>query len=157
MRPWFALSLLGLSMLGSGCALIEDGHHNLAVSVSRCLEMRRECQRNRRWAEAAWSEICAAEEATAHSSDYAAGFKDGYAEYLLRGGEGEPPLVAPCKYHDLRYQTPQGYQAIQDWFSGYRHGAAVARQSGVRRWITGPSALATDRHDAPPPPLSPDQ
>src|SRR5205807_2557372 len=74
-----------------------------------------------------------------HSEDYAQGFKDGYAEYLYRGGDGEPPLLPPKRYRHVRYQTPQGYMAAEDWFAGYRHGAAVAHHTGARRWITGPT------------------
>src|SRR5207249_4016837 len=29
-----------------------------------------------------------------------------------------------------------------DWFAGYRHGASQARQSGLRRRVTGPSSFA---------------
>src|SRR5205814_477965 len=105
----------------------------------------KEMKRNRRWAESAWCEYTSwsggGTKGVHHSTDYADGFKDGYAEYLYRGGDGEPPLVAPLRYRHTRYQTPQGYQAIEDWFAGYRHGASVARDTGVRRFITGPSGL----------------
>ena len=63
--------------------------------------------------------------------DHAEGFKDGFAEYLFRGGDGESNLVAPLHYRQIKYQSPEGYAAIQDWFSGYRHGASAARASGA--------------------------
>ena len=30
---------------------------------------------------------------------------------------------------------------IEDWFEGFRHGAAVARDGGYRKFVTGPSSL----------------
>jgi hypothetical protein len=164
MRPLFALVLFGLSSLSSGCALFVDASRNFAVSLARPVERARERHRNYRWAEQAWAETCAADGAEPRSPDYAAGFKDGFAEYLFRGGNGEPPLVASLCYRGARYQTPQGYQAIQDWFTGYRHGASVAKKSGAREWITGPSSLraatpgpAPPVAPAPPPEGQPDQ
>src|SRR5438105_8040426 len=140
MKPWFALVWFTLSMLGSGCALAQDATRNLVMSVKIPIEVHQEKARNRQWAEAAWLSACAAEK-TSHSGDYAHGFKDGYAEYLFHGGDGEVPLTPPLHYRNTRYQTPEGYAAIQDWFNGYRHGTMVARDSGARQWITGPSAL----------------
>jgi hypothetical protein len=141
MRPARALLLLGLSIVSSGCALMEDATRNAYVALSTPYEVHREIARNRRWAEAAWLMAGGQEP---HSEDYAQGFKDGFVEYLYRGGDGEPPLVAPLHYRHARYQTPLGYQAIQDWFAGYRQGAAAAKASGARQWITGPSSLPTD-------------
>jgi hypothetical protein len=155
MRPPFALLLFGLTFLGSGCALFGDASRNIGVSLARPVEQKREWQRNYQWAEQAWAESCAADGATARSEDYAAGFKDGFAEYLFRGGNGEPPLVAPLRYRGFRYQTPEGYQAIDDWFAGYRHGASAAKKSGAREWITGPSSLRAGVSGAQPPAATP--
>jgi hypothetical protein len=121
--------------------MMEDSARNIYVGVSTPFEVHREMKRNREWAEAAWQGVGCKNASGKRNDDYACGFKDGYAEYLFRGGDGEPPLVAPLKYRHIRYQTPEGYQAIEDWFAGYRHGAATARDSGARHWITGPSAL----------------
>jgi hypothetical protein len=86
------------------------------------------------------------------SEDYAHGFKAGFAEFLFRGGDGEPPLMPPLRYRDIRYQNERGYSAVQDWFAGYRHGSTLAHDSGARKWITGPSSLqahleAMEAHD----------
>jgi hypothetical protein len=138
MRPAHALWLLGLSIALSGCALVEDTGRNFHVAVATPFEERREKARNQQWAEEAWQTVCNDTGASAHSIDFAQGFKDGFAEYLFRGGDGELPLAAPLRYRDVKYQNPQGYQAIQDWFEGYRLGAARAHDSGARKWITGP-------------------
>jgi hypothetical protein len=145
MRHALGLALMILSITSSGCALVQDSCRNVCVSLKTPLEEHREKARNRQWAEAAWQQVACTRNLSGvgrgFSEDYANGFKDGFAEYLFRGGDGEPPLVAPLRYRDTRYQTEQGYHAVQDWFAGYRHGAAMARDSGARRWITGPSSL----------------
>lgn len=149
MRPASLLALLGLCFLGSGCALVEDTARNALVTLARPVERHREEARNRAWAEQAWQQACSCD-ATPRSADYADGFRDGYTELLFRGGDGEPPLLAPLRYRGVRYQTPQGYAAISDWFAGYRQGAAAAKASGARELITGPSSL---RAHGPPAPL----
>jgi hypothetical protein len=143
MKPLVTRFLFGLSLLNSGCAVFVDGARNLAVSITTPAEQKREWKRNYQLAEDALQ----AQGEVLHSPDFAAGFKDGYAEFLYRGGSGEPPPVAPRRYRHFNYQTPEGYQAIADWFAGYRRGAAAARASGAREWITGPSSL----HAAVPP------
>ena len=141
MRPVYALVLLGLSILSSGCALIEDSNRNLFVALSTPIETHREMARNRSWAEAAWQKERCTQGFAERTEDYAQGFKEGYAEFLFRGGDGEPPLVAPLRYRHIRYQNANGYLAIENWFAGYRHGAAIARDTGARSWVTGPSGL----------------
>jgi hypothetical protein len=151
MRPWFALASLALSLVGSGCSLVQDATRNIVVSVRAPIDAHHEKTRNWHWAEAAWQSV-AATRAASYSRDYAQGFKDGYAEYLFRGGDGDLPLAPPLSYRNIRYQTPEGYSAIQDWFNGYRHGSSVARDSGARTWITGPSALKSALSVLPGPP-----
>src|SRR5207253_2095221 len=121
--------------------------HNTCFSLCSAGEMDREARRNRQWAQAAWQKAWVTLPPGQRSEDYAHGFKDGYAEYLFRGGDGEPPLIAPARYRHLRFQNQQGYHAIEDWFAGYRHGAGLARDTGARRWITGPSALSSELPD----------
>jgi len=140
MRVHHALVILGLGLCGPGCALLTDSANTLFRSVADEVDDACAGLRNWRWAEQAWQEVGAAGPG-AHSDDYARGFKSGFADYLDMGGSGEPPVVAPPRYRGWRYQTPQGYQAIQEWFAGYRHGAEAARHSGVRQWITGPTSL----------------
>src|SRR5437763_11551304 len=141
MRPAIALAMIGWTMLCSGCALVQDGSRNLCSGFCAPFEAHRENARNRRWAEDAWLGVSGSDGPCKRNDDYAQGFKDGYTEYLYRGGDGEPPLLPPLRYRHVKYQTPQGYGAVEDWFAGYRHGAGVARDTGARRWITGPTGL----------------
>jgi hypothetical protein len=148
MRRMVALSVVALSIFGSGCTLVSDATSLTVFEMRECLQDHLESARNRKWAARAWEEVEACNPQRGYSADYAQGFKDGFESYLFRGGNGEPPAFPPRNYRQVRYQTPQGYQAIEDWFAGFRHGATAARESGQRRWITGPSALAN-----PGPPL----
>jgi len=147
MRIAHAAWLIAFCILSPGCALFEDATHNAWFGVTSQVGAHREKHRNRQWAEQAWQAACMTLDGELRNGDYADGFKDGYAEYLFRGGDGEPPLVAPAHYRHYRYQTSQGYQAVEHWFAGYRHGASAARASGARRLITGPSSLDSEMHD----------
>lgn len=158
MRHALAMALMVLSIAGPGCALIEDSCHNIANGVKTPIEEHREKARNREWAEAAWRQLVCSSGGPGrapYSEDYADGFKQGFAEYLYRGGDGEPPLVAPKRYRDFRYQNEAGYRAVEDWFAGYRHGVTMARDSGARKWIVGPSSLLPDAGGMAPPPEGP--
>jgi hypothetical protein len=154
MRVPFAVCVLGLALLSSGCALLCDGAGMVLYRTRQALDDCREWMRDKRLAAAAWDEVRKTESGRAYSEDHAAGFRDGFADYLYEGGTGEPPLVPPASYRTPRYQTAEGYQAVQEWFAGYRHGAAAARQSGLRRWLTSPSSL-TPVGGPPPAPALP--
>jgi len=150
--------VIGLGLLGGpGCELVEQGVHVMSYKVCQCFQEHTERQRNRKWADQAWQAVCGAHPDLARSDDYAAGFKDGFAEHLWRGGNGEPPPLPPRKYRAVSYQTPSGYQAIESWFAGYRHGAEVAQEGGYRELVTGPSSLRSvppvPVEGAHPPPL----
>jgi hypothetical protein len=141
MRVPFTVWLVGLSCLCSGCSLFSDSAGLLTYKMRQAVDDCFEQLRNQRWAALAWDQVCQGNPCRQYTDDYARGFKYGFADYLYQGGTGEPPLVAPGPYRGLRYQTATGYLAIQDWFAGYRHGAAAARQSGLRCWVTGPTSL----------------
>jgi hypothetical protein len=150
MRTKLALGILALSTFSSGCGPITLATRTLMVepihyctTADNILEWRRDYK----LAEAAWKEIEKATSASVepqplpHSPDYAKGFKDGFADYLYAGGTGEPPPLPPRQYWRMGYKTPEGHQAIEDWFAGFRHGAAAAWASGYRQWVTVPTSL----------------
>jgi hypothetical protein len=91
----------------------------------------------------AWNDYRDAHSDIPYSTDFADGFRDGFADYLYAGGNGEPPLLPPPCYRSIHYQTAQGFQAKEDWFAGFRQGAAIAQAGGYRQWITGPSSLGS--------------
>ena len=152
MRPSLAVFGLALGLLSGGCSLVENGARVAADKVRDSIDDCAERRRDRSWAEQAWEQARKEDPGGRCSTDYADGFKDGFADYLYRGGDGEPPPLPPNRYRALRYQTPLGYQAIEDWFDGFRRGALEAKQGGYRQWVTGPSSL---RSAALPPPAAP--
>jgi hypothetical protein len=138
MTRWWLL--IGLLTCAAGCTSIRDGTHAVCYRLFQAGEDHLECARNRKWAEAAWLQASATV-TCAHTEDYGAGFQDGFADHLYAGTVVPPPLP-PKRYRHIEYQTPEGYQAIEAWFAGYRHGVVAAQQGGYRRWITGPAATS---------------
>ncbi|HVS40198.1 MAG TPA: hypothetical protein VMS17_31865 [Gemmataceae bacterium] len=136
-----ALFAVAVGLLSAGCSMLENGACVTAYRLRESIEDAAECRRDKRWAEECWNHVRLTDPCVPHSGDYAEGFRAGFADYLYRGGAGEPPPLPPQKYRALCYQTPQGYQAIEDWFAGFRRGAAEAHQGGYRDWVTGPSSL----------------
>lgn len=139
--------LAALVVLPTGCQLAANSVHGVCAEITRKIDDTKECKRNKLLAAAVWEDI----QRTGHYSvDYGLGFKDGFVDFLDAGGNGSPPPVPPRRYLTFRFQTPEGYQAINDWFAGFRHGAAVAAESGYRQYIIAPSQLS------PPVPNGPD-
>jgi hypothetical protein len=151
MRGKVALLFIGLGIALPGCTLARNVTEQLVLKPAQAQESFLERRRNRRAAEDVWREVRAANPNLPYSDDYAAGFTDGFADYLYAGGTGEPPLLPPLRYRRLRYQSAEGYQAKLDWFAGFRHGAAVARDGSYRQWVTGPSSLSGPAPPGPPP------
>jgi hypothetical protein len=142
-----ALWMLAAAALGSsGCTLIARGAWNVCDEFANSLDECRETGEYRSWAKASWERIKRCPPGAVYSEDYACGFKDGFVAYVWHGGSGEPPPLPPPCYRKARYRTP----------AGYRHGAAVAREQGYRRLVTGPSSLppppAPGPQGPPPPP-----
>jgi hypothetical protein len=81
-----------------------------------------------------------------------AGATDGVGAALVAGGTGaagaagcgaivEAPIcppVPPNQYRRKRYMTPEGVAAVEDWYAGFRHGAATAMASGLRNLVVIP-------------------
>jgi hypothetical protein len=141
MRAMLALGVIGLGLLNVGCTMVGSAADHVVYAAKETIEDHLERARYRQWATAAWGKIAPTAPAVPSSGDYADGFQEGFVDYLDAGGTGEPPPLPPRRYQALRYQTAQGYEAIDAWFAGYRHGVAVARQGPYRDWITGPSSL----------------
>jgi hypothetical protein len=128
-----------------------DGAFEIARYTEEYLEKARNCK----LADVAWKQVEQQDNGQAYSKDYACGFKMGYCDYLFAGGTGEPPALPPCTYWGLCNETPAGIQAMQDWFAGFRHGAAAARASGKRELVIIPMNLKNTGSPSPPPPPSP--
>jgi hypothetical protein len=169
MRKSLAGAVVGLSLLSGGCGPITLGIRTVLIepihdwAVTDNLSER---QHDYRLAEETWKAIVQADPSHAYAPDFVQGFKDGFADYLYAGGNGEPPPLPPRYYWKARYETPQGHQAVAEWFAGFRMGAELARESGYREWVLIPSSVLRTEADGlslyptmpvntPPPPSEP--
>jgi hypothetical protein len=141
MRVQFALFFICSAAFCQGCNLPCVATGCVSSRMTQCIDDFKERARNSRWAKTAWQDYVSADPEAHFSADYEAGFLDGFTDYLYRGGNGDPPPLPPKMYRRLRFQTPGGYRAIEEWFTGYRAGATVAQREGYRQLVTGPSAL----------------
>lgn len=141
MRLLRSLIVIAVLFPGSGCLLL-TGARNLFVEpiasyTLECLE----AKRNEALAISAWKSVVEAHPDMEFSLHYAEGFRQGFVDYLNAGGTGAPPPLPPRKYWGVRYETPEGHAAMQDWFAGFRHGAETAAQSGYRNFVVLPTSV----------------
>lgn len=141
MRLEHILLAVGLCTLGSGCSIVQYGSKNIIEAPLDQVNELAECVRNRHMADEAWSEFQKADPDHVYSVHFGRGFKDGYADYLYAGGTGDPPVAPPWRYRKVGYETPQGVQAIADWFAGFRQGAYAAYATGYRQFVVLPVAV----------------
>jgi hypothetical protein len=94
------------------------------------------------WADQAWREQSEACATAILQPDYAAGFHDGFVDYVFAGGTGEPPPVPPRIFWNASLRTADGKQRAEQWFEGYRHGSRVAREGGYREVATVHGSVA---------------
>ena len=104
---------------------------NLSQSSVRHVDDRLFTIRLKKEAEHAWKCVCDQPRHSAYSHPYKEGFIEGFIDYV-DAGEGEPPFVPPLRFRLSKHRTEDGLQMIEDWYAGFRHGAAVARESGLR-------------------------
>jgi hypothetical protein len=154
MRLRHFVALCGLCVVAQGCAPLKQVVQVMICEpAAYCLGMD-ECVdsvRARELADEAWGHFCGASADGQYSEDFEAGFKCGFADYIYAGGNGEPPVIPPRPYWKAAYQSPEGQGLMQDWFRGYRLGAAVAKESGYREAIIIPASAGLPRFSVPPP------
>jgi hypothetical protein len=131
MRILISALLVAASLLCHGCNLAYLFVCNVYDEVANKAEEVKERHHDRELAEQAWAHFLAG--AGAHSEDFGRGFKAGFADYLFAGDN--PPLspLPPKCYLKVSYQNPAGYQALEDWFAGFREGVAAGRASGYHQ------------------------
>ena len=160
MRRHGVLMALALAAGAAGCSsFLEATARNVTeLPVQSCDELKLSW-RDRRRAEEAWVQLQTGFPGQCWTKEYAEGFKDGYADYLDNGGNGEPPGTPPFRFRLRPYQTPDGLRAIDEWFAGFRHGSGLARASGFREAIvlplSSPPFNAVERNPNPPAPRAP--
>jgi hypothetical protein len=137
------LGLLAFCALSVGCSPIRDSIRVLIVEPHEyCLNMQNRTEKKRylALADQALGQYLVTCSGAPISEHFAHGFKEGFADYLYAGGTGAPPAVPPRCYWSAKYDNAEGRQAIEDWFAGFRRGAAMARSSGFRERITVPAS-----------------
>jgi hypothetical protein len=128
-----------------GCGPIANSLHTIIIEpaeYSRCLDNLADKKRCSALAKEFWAEFKASSPGTEFSDSFSRGFQDGFVDYLYAGGSGIPPPVPPRSYWRAGYGTPAGHRAIDDWFAGFRTGAALAQSSGYRTLVTIPASTA---------------
>lgn len=155
MRIKLSIYCFALCALGPGCQLAVLTTRTMTASVTRCANDLWEGLRNHSLANAAWDQYLAAHTGHTYSVDFAEGFKCGFEDYIFAGGNGNPPPLPAHRYWCYHFETPDGYHQIQDWFAGFREGAAVAEKSGYRSLTIVPIALPQPPPAVPPAPPAP--
>lgn len=84
------------------------------------------------WADQAYVEYAGRCDGHLEDNDFAAGFRDGFVDYVYAGGNGEPPPVPPRRFWRVGWRSPPGHERASQWFAGFREGAAVARAGNYR-------------------------
>lgn len=152
MRLRSILLLGSLSTLATGCSVdvLHYGARNLIYAPCSRINGCKECVNANAVAEDSWRKFRKQNANVAYSEDFADGYIWGFADYVEKGGNGNPPVAPPYRYRKVRYETPEGHQRITDWFAGCRTGAAAAQASGYRELVIMPLAV-------PPPSPTPAQ
>ncbi len=147
--------LLALCLLQPGCSFFCYGLHNLVEApVDARDDYLMQC-RFKQMAEDSWKCAVLADPSHPYSYHYGRGYVAGYVDYLDANGTGEPPAAPPWIYRTAAFETPDGQRAAEDWFAGFRHGAAAARASGYRdATVVVPMALPPSHWSAKPAPAA---
>ncbi|MGF1579459.1 MAG: hypothetical protein ACFCD0_08860 [Gemmataceae bacterium] len=129
-----------LCILSTGCSWYGFATRNFFIAVVEPYNEKKQKAQFKVIARKVWRKV-ESQSPQILSKNYEKGFVAGFVDYLLYGGNGEPPAVPPWVYRSTHYDTPTGPQAIQDWYAGFRHGSQEAMRSGIRNWVVDPIAL----------------
>jgi hypothetical protein len=125
------LLLLAFCLSQPGCSFLIYSIQNL---IEAPIDAKDRCVMHARFlamADDTWNHVRKADPTIPYSGHYVRGFEDGFVGYL-ENGSVEPPAEPPWIYRTSHFETPEGVEAIHDWFAGYRHGALAAQSSGFR-------------------------
>jgi|GEM_PF-5685469 len=151
-RNWLLL-VVGVCMLSSlgGCSIWRETGRVFALAKRTTqvephyfeyIQSDRVAQREARLlAEQAWAE---SPNLGSASPDFENGYHEGFADYLYRGGSGEPPIIPPRGYWHLRFLNQFGKTSTNDWYEGFRTGAADCKARGLRDMWLIPTSLIAD-------------
>jgi hypothetical protein len=135
-KTW--LFCLPVAAASGGCSMVKYSVSNLHYEPSIHHWEHQIKHDLRSQARETYKDYLAAHPEECFSAYFKDGFIDGFSDYLNYGGQGEPPAMPPSKYRKNKYLTPEGYAALEDYFSGFRLGARIAMDSGIRETLVVP-------------------
>jgi hypothetical protein len=142
---WVLLAVtLALCFVTPGCQICVNARRTIFREPSEFCwkaDRKRSIKTYRAWADEAWCRALSSGADLCLSDHYAAGFKDGFVDYVYAGGNGEPPPVPPRRFWNVSERNVTGQNAGTEWFAGFRHGSQVARQEGYRDRATIKSSI----------------
>ena len=149
---WYCLALLWC-VFSTGCCRVLGLAYRTTIAEPRayCVnsDKRESLELYSHWADEAWREQAEACAMAVEQPDYAAGFHDGFVDYVYAGGSGEPPPVPPRIFWNASLRTAEGKLRANQWFDGYREGARIAREAGYRDKAIVPSSIAGQSYGQP--------
>lgn len=77
------------------------------------------------------------------SCHFCRGYEQAY-EDIATGASGSTPVIPPKHYWGMEFRTPVGYSSSEQWFAGYRTGAAIAEQEGLKEFNTIPVSMIAE-------------
>ncbi len=148
LRSQLALSLMAFCFLCPGCGITDSLIKTVVIQPAQYCNYFDEKHQQHHFRKLAREvleqEKCAARAALGRytcepfSVDEELGFEDGFVDHVMYGGTINSAPLPPRRYWGIKYQNPQGFRAMEDWFRGYQHGAAVAEAGGYREFVTIP-------------------
>jgi hypothetical protein len=139
--------LLILLLCPGGCSFAEYAVHNIIAFPVDASDNYHRTLKLHRLAQAA-AERIQHEEGRVFCTAYRQGFEYGFVDYIENGGTGEPPATPPVHLQRSSLRFPEKQEDIPIWYTGYRHGARVGQETGLREKFLVPIA-------APPLPIIP--
>ena len=134
-----ALLFVWLAMVPStGCTLVSRAVYNVHYDKTLRADLEEKSALHRKLGQEAWLDAWAAGSAAVPDAAFGNGFVDGFADFLDRGGSGDPPSAPPNAFRFGDALTPAGYQAAARYFEGFAEGARAARASGRRADVLVP-------------------
>jgi hypothetical protein len=148
MKIRWHLLVFALSLPSWSCELTGLGARNLYAEAARIAEEHRQRALYRATAEHIWAGGVHEPAPGVCPDAFREGFLDGFVDYLEAGGSGQP-VLPPLDYRfgGEKYPPEAGHQ----WLAGFRHGADVARHTGLREKSL--VAVGLPPPAGPPPPL----
>lgn len=144
MRGKLWIGVLGVCTLLSGCGIFGNAARNMVINPLRfceCIDRLQLQHEGAKLAEEVWNKAYASDLSMERSVHYERGFKEGFVDYYVNGGPGNPPPIPPRDYWKADFRSPEGHQSIQDWLAGFQDGAQAARDGGYRQFVVVPTSV----------------